>query len=438
MLEAPRNIEAERAVVQSIFLEPDSIHHVAEFLRPDDFSSELYRMIYGEMLALFIAQQPISLTAIVDRLQGRAAGDIVAALTDTVPDFAHVAQYGHIVRDKAILRRTMDTCRQSATEACQPQADARAVLDSAMSGLAALADEETPGEFVSAPEALKASLTDLEKAHDAGSRFLRGVPTGWASMDGRTNGLRAGDLCYVAGRPGMGKTAFALCMAVNMARAGTRVAFFSLEMSREQLMFRLISQEANIGLSRIMGCQLAPRDFALIAEATGRLEALPLWIDDAPRLDLMGLRAKLRKFSRTHGAPNIVMIDYIQYMHDSGRHEKRYLELAAISRGLKCLAKELSIPAVVLAQLNRPEKGIKDPRPHLADLRESGNLEQDADLVVLIHRREEYMRRDDAEIEKFRGKAEIIIAKQRQGPTGAWDMAFDKDFTQFRDLESRY
>jgi replicative DNA helicase len=286
--------------------------------------------------------------------------------------------------------------------------------------------------FVPIKDVIKENLEALEKAHERGGGYLQGVPTGFSKLDEYTTGFRGGELIFIAGRPGMGKTSFALSMALNMAKKGATVGFLSLEMPRDQLGLRLLCAESGVDLQKARSAYLGKQDFALFAEAVEVLHKLPIYIDDSSDLDVLSLRTKSRRLKKDKGL-DIVFIDYIQLMRSHARFENRNLELGAMSRGMKALSKELSIPVVALSQLSRnPERRReKDARPQLSDLRESGNLEQDADLVLMIYR-EEMVKKDTDK----KNQAEIIIAKQRNGPTGNFNVAFIKEAALFMDLAS--
>jgi replicative DNA helicase len=443
--ELPKSLEAETAVLSSILVEPLSLDRVTEFLRPDDFFSQRNQFIFDAMLTLSGDGRPVDLVTLSEALKGKVTPEELGALADGVPDFAHVEEHARIVKDKAILRRLIEIASMAQKEAFgvppkpkrkgdPPPAPLtpREVLEGVEKRIFELAESGLRTSFVPLKTIVEENLKTLEtmgmnRAH------ITGIASDFTKLDEYTCGFHGGELVYLAGRPGSGKTSFALAMAVNMAKAGRSVGFFSIEMAREQLGMRLVCAEAQIDIQKYRRGYLRKDDYGPLAEAVETLAKIPIYIDDSPALDVLEMRTKCRRLKREKGL-DIVFVDYIGLIRPHGRFENRNLELGAISRSLKALAKELSIPVIALSQLSRnPERRReRDAKPQLSDLRESGNLEQDADLVILLHREKE----DPAKPEAHKNQAEIIIAKQRNGPTGSFHLAFIKELALFMNRDS--
>ena len=430
-VEVPKSLDAEASVLASILLDGQSLYRVSDFLRAEDFYSEKHQTIYRGILELVEAGGNIDLVTLAEQLKGRLDAAEIAELTDTVPDFAHIEDYAQIIKQKSTLRSLIEVSSRTIGECFGAGRDVKEILDEAEGRIFEIAESSIRTAFVPLNDILKENLKALEKAGERGG-FLTGIPTGFDKLDEYTSGFRGGELIFVAGRPGMGKTSFALSMALNMAKKGYTTGVLSLEMPKEQLGLRLLCAEAQVDLQKARAGYLGKQDYSLLAEAMGVLHKLPIYIDDDPNLDILSLRTKCRRLKRDKGL-DIVFVDYIQLMRSHTRFENRNLELGAMSRGMKALAKELAMPVVALSQLSRnPERRReKDARPQLSDLRESGNLEQDADLVLMIYR-EELVKKDTDK----KNQAEIIIAKQRNGPTGNFHVAFIKELALFMNRES--
>jgi replicative DNA helicase len=354
----------------------------------------------------------------------------VASLADGVPRATNVEYYARIVKEKATLRNLIFAANKILTNAYEADQEAEAILDEAETAIFAVAEDRLRGGFVAMRDLVKESFPKIEKLFEQ-KRLVTGVPTGFADLDEMTRGLQGGDLIIVAARPSMGKTSLVLNIAQHVAVQPELVAaFFSLEMSKESLFLRLLTSEAQIDSHRLMTGAIGQKDYGRLSHALESLSAMKLYIDDTPNVGVLEMRAKSRRLQAEHGL-HLIVIDYIQLMSGRGRFENRTLELAAISRSLKGLAKELNVPIVVLSQLSRAPEARSDHRPQLSDLRESGALEQDADLVVLIYREDAYNRDPNNE---NAGIAELIIAKQRNGPTGVVKLAFLKEQTRFANL----
>jgi replicative DNA helicase len=354
----------------------------------------------------------------------------VASLADGVPRATNVEYYSRIVKEKATLRNLIYAANKILTNAYEADQEPDLILDEAESAIFAVADDRLKAGFVPMRDLVKESFPKIELLFEQ-KRLITGVPTGFADLDAMTRGFQRGDLIIIAARPSMGKTSLVLNVAQYVAmQPDHTVGVFSLEMSKESLFLRLLTSEAQIDSHRLMSGAIGQKDYGRISHALETLSAMRLYIDDTANVSVLEMRAKARRLKAEHGL-NLLVVDYIQLMSSRGRHENRTLELAAISRSLKGLAKELDVPIVVLSQLSRAPEARSDHRPQLSDLRESGALEQDADVVIMIYREDAYNRdpnHPDA------GTAELILAKQRNGPTGVVRLAFLREQTRFANL----
>ena len=429
----PHNLEAERSLLGAILVRNDTIDIVTELIDADDFFRDAHRSIFNAMVTLSERSDPIDLVTIRDQLTrvgaleqvGGAA--YVSALTDGVPRALNAEYYARIVKERATRRALINSANRIATSAYASEDSAEDLLDRAGQEIFDIAEGRIESGFVPMADLVQEGFNTVERLQQHDS-VVTGVPTGFEDIDELTAGLQPADLVIIAARPSMGKTAFALNIGANVAKDGDRtVGVFSLEMAKEQLFMRLLTSEARIDSHRFRTSRLMERDYRTLSDALGRLTELRMHIDDTPAIGVLEMRAKSRRLKVEHGL-DLLIIDYIQLMQGRGRFENRTQELASISRSLKQLAKELSVPVVALSQLSRaPEsRGRADRRPQLSDLRESGALEQDADVVMFIYREEMYERTPENE-----GVAEIIIGKQRNGPTGVVNLAFLKEQTRF-------
>ena len=434
----PHNLEAERSVLGAILLHNDAFNQVAEIIDASDFFRDAHRRIFDKMVKLSEKNDAIDLITLKDEL-GRS-GEIdevggpayITALVDGVPRSANVEHYARIIKEKATLRNLIFSANKILTTAYEAEEEADAILDQAEHAIFAIADDKVRDGFVSVRDLARDSLDTIEKLH-AKKELITGVPTGFTDLDEMTSGLQPSDLIIVAARPSMGKTSLVLNMAQHVGtKTQKTVGLFSLEMSKEQLFLRMLTGEARIDAHRLRRGFLGERDWGRLSQAIGTLSETKIFIDDTPSIGTLEMRAKCRRLSAEHGL-DLVIIDYIQLMQGRGRFENRTLELASISRSLKGLAKELSVPIVVLSQLSRAPESRADRRPQLSDLRESGALEQDADVVLFIYREDQYADKN-APPTDAQGVAEIIIGKQRNGPTGVVRLAFIKEFTRFENL----
>jgi len=432
----PHNLEAERSVLGAILVHNDAFNLAAQVIEPADFYRDAHRRIFDKMISLNERNHAIDFVTLKEELS--RAGELdevggpayVASLADGVPRATNVEYYAKIVKEKATLRNLIYAANKILTNAYEADQESDLILDEAESAIFAVADDRLKAGFVPMRDLVKESFPKIEQLFEQ-KRLITGVPTGFVDLDEMTRGLQGGDLIIIAARPSMGKTSLVLNISQYVAtQPNLTVGFFSLEMSKESLFIRLLTSEAQIDSHRLMSGAIGQKDYGRISHALETLSAMRLYIDDSSNIGVLEMRAKCRRLLAEHGL-NLVVVDYIQLMSGRGRFENRTLELASISRSLKGLAKELSVPIVVLSQLSRGPESRADHRPQLSDLRESGALEQDADLVGLIYRDDVYNKdpnNPDA------GIAELIIAKQRNGPTGTVRLAFLREQTRFANL----
>ena len=434
--QAPWSLEAEQAVLGAMLLDADAALKAVEMLQDPAFYRDAHRRIFRAMASLLEKGQIIDPLMLRDELARRgdleAAGDMdyIAVLLDVVPTAANVEYHARIVRDRALLRRLIDVGSGVVQAAYEGRHDVGRLLDEAEQRIFEVSFQRGTQEFVRIKELMWHTMERIEARH-RGDDSVRGVPSGFADLDSKTNGFQKSDLVIVAARPSMGKTAFCLNIAANAAlESQIPVAVFSLEMARDQLVERLLAAESFVDLHRLRSGQLRDDDYPKMSRAAGLLGTAPVWIDDSPALTLLELRSKARRMKAEHDI-GLIVVDYLQLLRGGGRNENRQEEISLISRSLKALARELSTPLIALSQLSRaPEQRGGDRRPLLSDLRDSGAIEQDADVVLFIYRREMYAQflegDDDGE-----GMAELIVAKHRNGPTGTLKLAFHKQYTRF-------
>jgi len=434
----PHNLEAERSVLGAILVHNDAFNLAAQVINDKDFFRDAHRRIFDKMIALNERGAAIDFVTLKEELS--RAGDLdevggpayIASLADGVPRATNVEYYARIVKEKSTLRNLIYAANRILTTAYEAEQEADLILDEAESSIFSVADDRLKAGFVPMRELVKESFPKIEQLFEQ-KRLVTGTPTGFADLDEMTRGLQPGDLVIVAARPSMGKTSLVLNISQYVAlQPGMTVGFFSLEMSKESLFIRLLTSEAQIDSHRLMSGAIGQKDYGRISHALESLSAMRLFIDDTPAIGVLEMRAKARRLQAEHGL-NLLVVDYIQLMSSRGRFENRTLELGAISRSLKGLAKELHVPVVVLSQLSRAPEARSDHRPQLSDLRESGALEQDADVVVMIYRDDVYNKDPSNE---NAGIAELILAKQRNGPTGIVKLAFLREQTRFANLAS--
>lgn len=434
----PANIEAERYILGAILLDPSSFLNVGSALQPADFSLQSHQLILTRMQQLFERGEKIDRVTLANELlrfnELENVGGIsyLVSLDDGLPQLYNLESYIKIVKDKAILRHIIFTS-QSLIDRCVNGSDEpHEILASAEEQLMSLGEAQVSDSLRTPREVIEQFEGGINAFLDP-TRRVRGTSTGYFKLDEMTGGFRPGELIILAARPAMGKTAFALNLGQNVAMnpaAPKAVAVFSLEMSNESLLTRMICAQARVSQTKFREGYLNADERRLLQKATVDLARAPIFIDDSSNITLMDIHAKLRRLARDHEL-GLVIVDYLQLMSTPGRSENRTQEVSQLSRGLKLLSKELKCPFFVLSQLSRaPETRPGDHRPQLSDLRESGSIEQDADMVMFVFR-EEYYKREDANLY---GKAEIILAKQRNGPTGTVKLAFQHEFTKFENL----
>lgn len=432
----PHSMDAEQSVLGALLIDPDAINRVAKFLRPEDFYLESHRSIYEAILEMDEAGQPVDLVTVADYLRRRDLLDKVggpsylASLAAMVPTTVNVEYYGRIVEEKALLRNLIGIAGRIAGLGYEGE-EAEKLLVEAEQMLLELGMRRASSSFHSIRDILLETFKYIEHLyHHKGE--VTGVPTGFIDLDRLCSGMQPGDLIIAAGRPSMGKTSFGLCIASHVAvRLGKPVAIFSLEMSKEQLVQRILCAEAMVDQHRLRTGMLSEEDWARLTMKARELSRAPLFIDDSAVLNVRQLRARAKRLQAERGL-DLILVDYLQLMQGSRRAENRQQEIAEISRSLKGLAKELNVPVLALAQLSRSVEQRQDKRPIMSDLRESGSLEQDADLVMFIYR-DEYYRPDTEK----KGIAELIVAKQRNGPVGTIELAYLKEYTRFMNLSRR-
>lgn len=434
----PHNIEAEQAVLGAIFLEPEAFSTAAERIGPSDFFRAGHQVIFEAMLELFEKGEPIDLVTVTTLLSDSNKLEIaggVPYLTDlasSVPTAANIDYYSKIVEEKALLRRLIQTATEIVTESYNREDEVEELLDQAERNILAVSSRKNATSFKPIKDVLIEVYDNIEKLHHA-KDDVTGIPTGFRDLDRITSGFQKSDLIIIAARPSMGKTAFALNIAQNVAiNTDENVAIFSLEMGAEQLVQRMLCAEGNIDSQRLRTGKLEQEDWGKLTMAMGSLSHAGIFIDDSPGIRVSDIRSKCRRLKQEHGL-GMVIIDYLQLIQGSERlRENRQQEVSEISRSLKSLARELEVPVIALSQLSRSVEQRQDKRPMMSDLRESGSIEQDADIVGFLYREDYYDKDSDNQ------NIEIIISKQRNGPTGTVELAFVKEFNKFVDLEFRY
>jgi replicative DNA helicase len=429
----PSNVEAERSILGAILLDNAVCNQAIELLRREDFFLDSHRRIFDKMISITERLMPIDLITLSDEL--RRAGEFeqiggatyIASLIDGVPRTDTIEPYAKIVKQKSMLRKLISASQQIVALAFEEEDDADVIIDKAEHMIFEIAEDRVRQGFQYIGDVAHRRLEQIEQM--AGRpEMITGVPTGFTDFDRMTSGLQRQELIVIAARPSMGKTALALNMAQYAAKNGNVVGIFSLEMSAEQLVSRLLCSEARVDAHRLRTGYLNREEWARLADALRRLCETKVYIDDSAAVSVMEMRAKCRRLKAEHGL-DMLIIDYLQLMAGRGRIESRQQEVSQISRDLKGLAKELDIPVVALSQLSRAPEQRSEHKPQLSDLRESGAIEQDSDVVCFIYREELYNPTDENQ-----GTAELIIGKQRNGPTGSVPLAFLKEFTRFENM----
>jgi replicative DNA helicase len=444
----PASIDAERSILGAILLDNHSYNEAAEKLPADDFALDSHRRIYSRMAELIDASRAVDIVTLSEELAKRkeveAVGGVayLASLTEGLPRRISIEEYVRIVKDKSLLRQLINICSTAITRAADQGEEAFEILNAAESGLLEVTERGITRGFASIPEIVRDSFGTIDNLYKEG-REVTGLATHFTDFDKMTSGLQASELIIIAARPSMGKTAWAINIAQNAAvHGGKVVAVFSLEMSKESLLRRMLASQALVDSQKIQKGFLLREDQQKLTLALEQLAESRLFIDDTPGISLTEMRAKARRLRQMSGSLDLVVVDYLQLMTASTsgpggkRYENRTQEVSAISRGLKALAKELQVPVIALSQLSRAsEQRGGDKKPMLSDLRESGSIEQDADVVAFIHRESYYNRDENGQPDPdTEGKAEIIIAKQRNGPTGSVHLAYLSKCTRFENL----
>lgn len=436
----PFSLEAETAVLGGMFIDREAVTRAIEHINESMFYREANRRLYRAMVRLYERGDVIDVITVSEELkktgemESSGGFEYLAALVDAVPTAANLDYHARIVRDKALLRRLVEQASQIIRDVYdQGERNVDEILDEAESRIFQVAESHKREGFVWIKEILWSTFENIEKLQESDSG-ITGVPSGFPDLDRMTTGMQKGDLIIVAARPSMGKTSWVMNVAATAAIAhNIPVAIFSLEMAAEQLVQRLLCAEGRIDSQRLRRGKLSQEEHQRLAASAGHLNTAPIWIDDQPGCNVLEIRAKARRLQtelRSDGKDlGLIIIDYMQLMSGAGRSESRVQEVSQISRGLKALARELEIPVIALSQLSRGPEARTDKRPMLSDLRDSGSIEQDADLVMFLYRPEYYAPPEKRE--ELEGKAELIVSKQRNGPTGVVELYFQKAYTRF-------
>ncbi|MDR3274565.1 MAG: replicative DNA helicase [Endomicrobium sp.] len=438
----PQAVDVEMAVLGTMFIEKEAILKVVDIINENDFYKEIHKQIFLTIRELFIENQPVDLFTVSEGLKrngmfaGVGGASYLTTLINSVQTAANVEYYASIIRDKSISRQLINTGSTIVNDAFNEKNLPEEILDKAQTTLFSISQQKDRKGFASVSKLVLPMLQKLEKLH-SNPKEISGLATGFADFDSQTAGLHPSDLIILAARPSMGKTAFALNIAEHVAIMEKKpVAIFSLEMKQEALMSRFLASLARVNASKLRNGQYNSADWPKLTSAAGKIAEAPIFIDDDSNISVIELRARVRKLATELNAKRnplaLVIVDYIQFIHGSGRRfESRQQEVSDISRSLKALAKDLDVPVLVLSQLSRrtEDRGRKDNKPQLSDLRDSGAIEQDADVVVMLYR-EGYYNREDVELQK---KATLIIGKQRNGPTGNINLIFEGEYTKFSD-----
>ena len=434
----PHDLDAEKSVLGAVLINNQAFNQAAEVVDAADFYRDAHRRIFEKMVGLTDRGSPVDLLTLKDELARSGELDevggpaYISALTDGVPRSSNVEHYAKIVKEKSTLRRLIQSASDVLGRAYDAEEDADDLLDAAERSIFQIAEHRLRSGFVPVSQLVDSGYQLIEQLQEHRG-LVTGAPSGFVDLDEMTSGFQKSDLVIVAARPSMGKTSFVLNIALHCGiEAGKTVGMFSLEMSKEQLFMRMLTSEARVDAHRFRGGFLGEQDYARLVEAFARLHDAKVFIDDTPSVGILEMRAKSRRLKLEHGL-DLLIIDYLQLMQGRGRFENRQQELASISRALKILAKELHVPILALSQLSRAPEARGDHRPQLSDLRESGALEQDADVVLFIFREEMYGQEGERSPD-VEGTAEIIIGKQRNGPTGTVRLAFLKQYTRFENL----
>jgi replicative DNA helicase len=430
----PQNLEAEQAVLGAILLDNDVLHQVIEVLDASDFYREAHRKIFAGIIELYNKNDPSDLITLTDvltqkkHLEEVGGPSYLSGLVDNIPTAANALHYAKIVRERSVLRKTIHAATEIINKGYENVEDVDVLLDYAENAIFSISEYQIKPSFYPLRDIIKSSFVTIEKLYEK-KELITGVPSGFGDLDHLTSGFQDSDLIIIAGRPSMGKTSFALNIAQYASiEKNVPVAVFSLEMSKEQIAIRMLCSEARIDAHKLRGGFLSESDWPKLTRAAGALSEAPIFVDDTAGINVLEMRAKSRRLRKDQKL-GLIIVDYLQLMREKTHTDSREQEISAISRSLKGLAKELSIPVIALSQLNRRVEERQNKRPQLADLRESGAIEQDADVIIFIYRDEVY--RDDT---PEKGVAEIIVGKQRNGPIGTPKLAFIDKYTRFETL----
>ena len=432
----PHDLDAEEAVLSALLIDNDNLYDVIEILKPEDFYKKAHQKIYSSILELFSRDEPADLVTVASRLNEKdeleesGGAALLASIADSAPMAVNGVHYANIIKGKASLRALISSASSIIDRALKDHGDVEDIIDFAENQVFQIAESKGGKSFSSLGQLIDMNIDTLEERQGS-TGGLSGLSTGYSRLDSLTSGLQKADLIILAARPSMGKTAFALNIARNVAvEERVPVAVFSLEMSKDQLSMRLLTSESKIVSNRLRTGYISQEDWQNATDAAGVLNEVPIFIDDTPNISSLEVRAKCRRLKMEKGL-GLVVIDYLQLMKAPFHSDRRDLEIAEISRNLKALAKELEVPVIALSQLNRMLEQRAEKRPLMSDLRESGALEQDADIIAFIYRDEVYNKEEN---NPNRGKAEIIIAKNRNGSTGTAHMTFIGAYTRFEEL----
>lgn len=436
----PQNIEAEFSVLGGLMLEREAFDQISDLISAPDFYKPAHQIIYTVITELHQKAQPIDLVTVSNLLQTKNELDIIGgpeyllSLLDKVVSAANIDSHAKIIHEKSLLRRLISTSSGLIEKAYGSDYDnAESLIDFAESEILKVGSQKTSSGLIGSADIMKTSIEKLEELYQR-KADVTGVPTGFTELDRMTSGLHGGELIIVAARPSMGKTAFSLNLASHMTlRAKKTVAYFSVEMGKESVMMRLLAAEAKVSMTELRNGRIQDASWPKLIQTAGHISDAKLFIDDTAGISPFEIRARCRRLKAQHGL-DCIMIDYLQLMDLKQKVESRERAVSEISKGLKAIAKELNIPIIALAQLNRGVEGRSDRRPMLSDLRESGSIEQDADVIMMLYR-EDYYDKEDPEKQ---GAAKIIIAKQRNGPTGDVNLRFDAKYNLFRNEDSSY
>ncbi|HBM76281.1 MAG TPA: replicative DNA helicase [Clostridiaceae bacterium] len=431
----PNNMEAEQSVIGAMLLDKNAISEASEILRGDDFYKEAHKLIFESIMELYDKNEPVDLVTLVDNLRKKnileAVGGItyISNLLESVPTTANIRYYAKIVEDKSTLRKLIKSSSETIDKCYTGAEDVPSILDKTEKDIFDISQKAVTHDIEPMSRILEKGFDEIEKLYQ-NKGAITGVPSGFPELDIKTSGFQKGDMILIAARPSMGKSAFAMNIAQYAAiRNNNSVAVFSLEMSKEQLAYRMLCSEANIDMLKLRTGNLDDDDWVRLAQCAGPLASAKIFLDDTPAISITEVRSKCRRLKIEYGL-DLIIIDYLQLMQGRGKTENRQQEVSEISRSIKALAKEMDTPVIAISQLSRAPEARTDHRPMLSDLRESGSIEQDADLVSFLYRDDYYNKDTDK-----KNIAEVIIAKQRNGPTGTVELAFIGKYAKFGSLD---